>query len=312
MDMMQMRNGPSDPQSPAPPPLVTIGVALYNHERYIETCLQSLLGQTYPNLQIIVIDDGSPDRSYAVARRYLEQQGNPPHCTLFTRANRGMCNTLNEIARLAKGTYISFIGSDDYWMPGKIADQVAYLEAHPEITLVHSNSIKVNADGEPIKNMDYTNKINSGNVFKALVQRTGGINTPSHLFRTRVFNEIGYYDPSFRFEDTDFWLRLTKNHQVGFINAYHTYYRWHGGNLSSRRNALLFYHDELIRIYRKNIEDPNLRKQAIRRIHRKSFSKSLNAGRLGDAFSFLLKFINPECEKPTGDTPPEPAPPRAE
>lgn len=303
---------PVNPAGSRPLPLVTIGVALYNHERYIETCLQSLLAQTYPNLQIIVIDDGSPDRSHEVARRYLENQGSPPHCTLVTRPNRGMCNTLNEIARLAKGTYISFIGSDDYWMPGKIADQVAYLEAHPEITLVHSNSIRVNAAGEPIKNMDYSAKINSGNVFKALVQRTGGINTPSHLFRTGVFGEIGYYDPSFRFEDTDFWLRLTKDHLVGYINTYHTYYRWHGDNLSNRRNALLFYHEELIRIYRKNIEDPDLRRQAIRRIYRKSFSKSLNAGRLLDALSFLFKVINPGCGKPTGQMQPDSAPARTE
>lgn len=281
---------------PISPPLVTIGVALYNHERYIETCLESLLQQSYPNLQIIVIDDGSEDRSYEIARECCEQHGRRSDCTITTRANRGLCNTLNEIAKLAAGTYISFVGSDDYWMPNKIADQVAYLEAHPEITLVHSNSIKVDAAGKTLKKIDYSKRINSGNVFSALVRRTGGINTPSHLYRTSVYNDIGYYDPAFRFEDTDFWLRLTKNHQVGFINAFHTYYRWHGSNMSHGQNALLFYHDELIRIYRKNIDDKDLRKQAIRRVYRKSLSKSLKAGRPKEVWGYFLKFMNPDCD----------------
>jgi len=290
-----MRMDPSKQCSTAASPLVTIGVALYNHERYIETCLHSLLQQSYPNLQIIVIDDGSKDRSCDIARHYLEQHGQPFDCTFITRPNRGMCHTLNEIAKLATGTYISFVGSDDFWMPNKIADQVAYLEAHPDITLVHSNSIKVDADGNVLKTIDFSKKINSGNVFAALAQRTGGINAPSHLFRTCVFGEIGYYDPAFSFEDTDFWLRLAKHHEVGFINASHSCYRWHGSNLSDGQNALRFYHDELIRIYEKNIDDKDLRQQAIRRIYRKSLAKAVKAGQLKAAWGYLLKYRSPGC-----------------
>lgn len=274
-------------------PLVTIGIALYNHERYITTCLQSVLAQTYTNLRIIVIDDGSRDRSYEVARECLAQHGAHADCTITTRANRGMCNTLNEIAERATGKYISFIGSDDYWMPHKIADQVAYLEAHPEITLVHSNSIKVDADGNQLKSIDYSTKINSGNVYAALAQRTGGINTPSHLYRTSVYQDIGYYDPSFSFEDTDFWLRLAKHHQVGFLNTFHTYYRWHGNNLSHSRNALAFYYAELIRIYIKNIDDARLRRTAIRKIYLKCCRKSLQSGQLRDAWTYLLHYLQP-------------------
>ena len=178
-------------------------------------------------------------------------------------------------------------------MPDKISDQVAYLEAHPEITLVHSNSIKVDAVGRNLKNIDYSNRVNSGNVFAAIVQGTGGINTPSHLYRTSIYGEIGYYDPSFTFEDTDFWLRLTRNHLVGFINKFHTCYRWHGSNLSHSRNALAFYHEQVIRIFKKNIDDQTLLKQGIRRILRKSISKSLRLWRLKDAWTFFLRFARP-------------------
>lgn len=272
-------------------PLVTVGVALYNHQDYIEQCLASIVEQDYPNIELIVIDDGSKDNSYKVAREYLESQKHLSNYQIKTRPNKGMCNTLNEIARQASGQYISFIGSDDYWMTNKISEQVNFLEEHPECVLVHSNSIKVDADNNELKPLDYSKKINSGNVYEALIKRTGGINTPSHLFRTVIFEQIGYYDPQFRFEDTDFWLRLAKNHKVGYINKAHTYYRWHGDNLSDNKNALDFYYDELIRIYRKNIDDPHLKRIAIRKIHKKSVQKALKSGRVLDTLGYLTKYF---------------------
>lgn len=273
-------------------PLVTVGVALYNHQDYIEQCLASIVEQDYPNIELIVVDDGSKDNSYQVAKTYLESQKRLSNYQIKTRPNKGMCNTLNEIAQQASGQYISFIGSDDYWMPNKILEQVNFLEEHPECVLVHSNSIKVDADNNELKPIDYSNKINSGNVYEALIKRTGGINTPSHLFRTEIFGQIGYYDPQFRFEDTDFWLRLAKNHSVGYINKAHTYYRWHGDNLSDDKNALDFYYDELIRIYRKNIDDPALKRIAIRKIHKKSAQKALKSGRLLDTIRYLSRYFN--------------------
>lgn len=273
------------------PPLVTVGIALYNHADYIEQCLASVVAQTYRNIEIIVIDDGSTDGSYDVARRYLERQRLHVVFTVQTRKNQGMCHTLNQIAKKSKGKYISFVGSDDYWMERKIEDQVEFLEVYPELFLVHSNSIKVDSHGAEIKTIDYSKKINSGLVYEALIRRTGGINTPSHLYRTLLYKEIGYYDPSFRFEDTDFWLRLSKNHPIGFINKFHTYYRWHGDNLSNKSNALKFYYDELIRIYEKNISEDELRHYAIRKIYKKCVEKSIKSGKVPDALRYFVKYM---------------------
>ena len=232
---------------------MTIGVALYNHENYIEKCLESLINQTYINIEIIVIDDGSKDNSYTVAKQFLEKYSLNKNFYIQTRENRGMCNTLNEIAKKAKGKYISFIGSDDYWKLNKIYEQVDFLEENQDISLVHSNSIKIDNNNNNIGTIDLSQKENYGNLFKAIIYGTGGINTPSHLYRTSIYKEIGYYDPAYKFEDTDFWLRLTEHHKVGYINTYHTYYRWHGKNLSNSDNMLKFYYEELIKIYSKNI-----------------------------------------------------------
>ena len=148
--------------------LVTVGVALYNHEKYIVECLESIVNQTYRPIELIVIDDGSPDNSYAIARAYLESQDKLSQYTIKSRPNQGMCNTLNEIAKMAQGEFISFVGSDDFWGVEKIADQVAYLENHPEVVLVHSNSYRIDGEGNRIMAVDYRTKQNSGMIFEAM------------------------------------------------------------------------------------------------------------------------------------------------
>ena len=271
--------------------IVTVGVALYNHEKYIIKCLESIVKQSYNNIELIVIDDGSKDNSFQVAKDYLENQDYNKNYKIYTRPNKGMCNTLNEIAQQSSGKYISFIGSDDYWMVNKIEEQMEFLENNPDIVLVHSNSIKVDENDKEIGFLDYSSKENSGNIFKSIIFGKGGINTPSHLYKTEIYNTIGYYDASLKFEDTDFWLRLTKVFKIGFINKYHTYYRWHGGNLSDSKNILHFYNEELIKIYKKNIDDKNLKKYAILKMYRKSFLRAMRSLEFKYFFKYIYKYL---------------------
>lgn len=270
--------------------LVTVGIALYNHENYIVKCLESVVKQSFYNIELIVIDDGSSDNSFEIAKKYLDNQDFNKNYKIYTQPNKGMCNTLNEIAQQAKGKYISFIGSDDYWMSNKIEQQVLFLENNPDVALVHSNSIKVDKYNNEIGFLDYSLKKNSGKLFKSIIFGKGGINTPSHLYRTEIYSEIGYYDSTLKFEDTDFWLRLTKIYNVGFINESHTYYRWHGQNLSDEKNKLVFYNDEIVKIFNKNIENPELKKRAILRIYRKSYLLALRTFEIKYIIKYLYKY----------------------
>lgn len=273
-------------------PLVTVGIALYNHERFIVECVKSVLQQSYTPVELLIVDDGSADKSFSTIEKFLksdEASTSQVSVDLRSQANQGMCNTLNNIARRAQGKYISFLGSDDFWMSDKLHDQVEFLEKNPELTLVHSNSIKVDGAGNKLKTIDYSQKENSGYLFEALVTRSGGINTPSHLYRRSIYDEIGYYDPTYSFEDTDFWLRLTREHAVGFIDKVHTAYRWHGDNLSKGSNALKFYNEELISIYQKNIQDPQLLKTATLKIYKKSIVKALKGFQFGSALDYAQR-----------------------
>ncbi len=271
--------------------LVTVGVALYNHEQYIVQCLESIISQTYKNIELIVIDDCSPDNSFEVAKNYLENQDFNKNYKIYTRPNKGMCNTLNEIAKQSTGKYISFIGSDDSWMLNKIEDQVKYLEENSKYMLVHSNSQVIDNNDNQKNILDYSVKKNTGYLFDSIIEGKGGINTTSHLYKTEVYEKIGYYDPNLKFEDTDFWLRLTKYYEVGYINKIHTYYRWHEENLSGSKNLLKFYNEELIEIFKKNIDDKVLEKIVILKMYRKSFLRAFRTLQVKYFFKFLLKYI---------------------
>lgn len=254
--------------------LITIGIALYNHEKYIKECLESIINQTYDNIEIIVIDDGSKDNSYQVAKEVLESQTKRPYI-IKTRPNIGMCNTLNEIIELASGEYISFIGSDDFWREDKITKQARYLDENPEVALVHCNSYLVDDNSKIYAEFDCSDRKVEGSLFEGLIFGGAVINTPGHLYRTSVYEKIGKYDPQFRWEDTDFWQRLTKVYKVGFINEFLTYYRRHGENLSKDDNLLEFINDEVVKMYHKNIDNPILLKKAVIKMHRKSFLRAL-------------------------------------
>lgn len=110
------------------------------------------------------------------------------------------------------------------------------------------------------------------------------------MYRTSVYTKIGQYDPQFRFEDTDFWLRLTKAFEVGFIDEKLSYYRIHRDNLSGSDNLLKFYNDEIVKIYQKNVDDPVLLKQASMRIYRKSFLRALRSGKIRHFVKYLYRY----------------------
>ena len=259
-------------------PLVTVGIPLYNHEKYIVQCLDSIVKQTYKNIQLIVIDDGSSDNSYKIAKEYLENQEYNRNYKIIKQVNQGICKTYNKIAEQAQGKYISFLGSDDYWFLDKIETEVEFLEKKPQYALVYSNAIKIDGEGKKIGERNYNDKENSGYLFEAIVKGTGWIDQVANLMRVSVYDSIGYYNEKLKCEDIDFWLRLTKNFEVGFINKFHSYYRWHGGNFSNKKNGGLF-HDEIIHIYKKNIDDLELKKYALAKMYRKVFLKAFQRGK---------------------------------
>jgi glycosyltransferase involved in cell wall biosynthesis len=121
-------------------PLVSVVIPLFNKENYVKATLQSVVNQTYSEIELVIIDDASTDGSYHVVHEYLRSHtGRFRNVTVKTRANTGQTGARNEGVLQSKGEFVSFLDADDVWHPEKIEEQVRYLKVHQEIGLVFCN-----------------------------------------------------------------------------------------------------------------------------------------------------------------------------
>ena len=110
-------------------------IPLYNAERYISRTLQSVLSQSYKNIEIIIVDDESPDDSVKVCQQFTD-----PRIKIIHQKNRGLAGSRNTGIRNASGEYIAFMDADDIWLPEKLAKHIAHLENNPEVGVSFSRS----------------------------------------------------------------------------------------------------------------------------------------------------------------------------
>jgi len=196
-------------------PLVTVVAVCYNHSKYVVECLESIRQQTYSCIQLIVMDDASPDESVHIIEKWIE--GNAIDC-LFIRnsANRGICRTLNEALGFAKGKYVSIVSADDVLLPDKLRQQVAEMEELPEnIGVLYSEAWQMDVSGNPVPSMFIESQgrfrnLPDGDIFSTLVDGNF-IPALTTLIRRSCFETVGVYDERLCYEDWDMWLRIAQH-----------------------------------------------------------------------------------------------------
>jgi alpha-1,3-rhamnosyltransferase len=224
-------------------PLVTIFISSYNHERYIEQTIQSVLHQSYRPIELIVIDDGSSDRCPAIIERLSKEHG----FQFRSQANRGLAVTLNLGLSLAQGKYFCPLGSDDLMLPPKTELQVAYMEAHPEVAVCGSNVLAVDEYGHPIARHQRNLPARVMDFDDIFSNRQPAIAASTAMLRTDVLKSVGGYDVNIRLEDFALWLKLTHSgHRIGALEEVLLHYRKHPSN--NYRN-LRMMHQSLMQTY---------------------------------------------------------------
>lgn len=224
-------------------PLVSVLVPLYNHEAYIGCCLDSILADTYSNKEIIVIDDGSRDNSAHVVRQWQKSHAHQlgGEFTFVSRENQGISRTLNELITRSRGSYITFVSSDDFLLADSIRVRMDYLLANPAKGLVLCDYSVVDRDGailypSGIEGFYRGNKrclTHDDLIAYELIYRWS-IAGPVYLYRKNVFREIGGYDEQLIVEDWDMCLKMAARDLVGFVNFPGAAYRLHGANVVSQ------------------------------------------------------------------------------
>lgn len=219
-------------------PLVSVIVPSYNHEKYIGQCISSILDQTYKNIQLIVIDDGSTDSSPLI----LKELSGRYNFVYEARANHGLTKTLNyAIKKYATGEYIAAVGSDDYWHPKKIASQVSFMQQHPTCGMCCSMAYVVDDNNNPERLLG--DGIKDSDVELSSLLLINKIPAVTALYIKIIFDTAGGYDESLYFEDWDLWLTIASQSKIGIIREPLAFYRKHSANMSAK--SLLMVNDQI-------------------------------------------------------------------
>ncbi|OYZ76249.1 MULTISPECIES: glycosyltransferase [unclassified Polaromonas] len=231
-------------------PLVSVIVPSYNHERYIQECIESIANQTYENIELIVIDDGSNDSSIRILKNLEKLYG----FTLLLQDNKGLASTLNlGIKKMAHGEFIATCASDDYWMPDKIEKQIVFLLNNNQYPMCYGKTYYVDENSKILSKEDKSNNgLKGGWIFDDIF--TFKLHPPvNYLFRKEIFDKIGLYDESLFAEDYDMNLRIASDYEIGFINEYIGYYRINGGKEKlALKECINDSHLKTIEKYKKN------------------------------------------------------------
>ena len=136
-------------------PLVSVVIPSYNHAKFVQKTLLSVVGQTYPRMQIIVVDDASLDSSPAIISEFAKANQIE---VVLRKQNGGLVSALNEGLALAKGKYVAFLASDDFWESQKIEKQVAVIDIDEKMQMVFTEGFEVDEVGNILAPIKYTNR----------------------------------------------------------------------------------------------------------------------------------------------------------
>jgi glycosyltransferase involved in cell wall biosynthesis len=208
-------------------PLVSVVIASYNMARYMALAVESALNQTYRNVEVLVIDDGSTDDTPAVIARFSVDD----RVRYISQRNRGQAAAKNRGIRAARGDYIAFLDADDYWAPERLALQVPLLMQSNKTGVVYSRLRYIDEAGNESSISD--NELFRGKVSGALFVRNF-IAFGTSLVRRECFERMGGFDESLRMGiDYDLWLRISTEYDFDYIDRPLLYYRRWSGQMSN-------------------------------------------------------------------------------
>jgi glycosyltransferase involved in cell wall biosynthesis len=200
-------------------PLVTIVTPSYNQGRFIRQTIESVLSQSYPNIEYIVVDALSTDETAAVCAEYAGR------LRFISEKDRGQSDAINKGFRLARGEYVAWLNSDDVFLPGAIERAVEAFEEDPSLGAVYGEGYQIDIDGRVKQRFEVTEPFN---LWK-LVYLSDYILQQTVFFRRSVFAEVGLIDEALYYGmDWDILIRIGKSHMLRYLPCYMGSIREHG------------------------------------------------------------------------------------
>lgn len=218
-------------------PLISVVIPNYNYGCYLPQAIDSALEQSYPNIEVIVVDDGSTDDSEAVLRRYGKR------VRWFQQRHQGVSAARNCGIQESRGEFVAFLDADDMWRPAKLERQVELLR-NPAVGMVYCGVQHINASGQPLGTNVSGRR---GRVLKelALLRAPGvPVGGSSVLVRKECFERTGCFDVALSTSaDWDMCRRIACHYEIEIVREPLVLYRLHDSSM--HRNVDVFEHDML-------------------------------------------------------------------
>lgn len=273
--------------------LVTVIAVCYNHEKWVWETLESIRAQTYPHIQLIIMDDCSRDSSVKTIEQWMTETKFAchfiPHST-----NQGLCKTLNEALSHAQGEYIAIIATDDIWFENHLEDRINHFKRNSNnIAVIYGEAILIDEKGVKLSQQfgemypKHHSDINTS-YFDSLVHNNF-ICAPSAVIRHSSLGNVGLYDETLSYEDWDMWLRLSKHYGFRLSPIITTKYRIVQNSLSRSLGEETM--KTAYNLISKHLKDCELTNQQKRLIRNKLYeiTKMLYLGDYKDIRPILIK-----------------------
>jgi glycosyltransferase involved in cell wall biosynthesis len=212
-------------------PLVSVVITTYNRTEYIERAVESALKQTYKNIEVIIVDDASTDKTPEILSKISKKDQRI--IILTNEKNLDLVRTLNRGIKIAKGKYIARLDDDDFWCgTKKLEKQVNFLEMNPEYNLVGGGIIKIDKEGK--ETARYLSPENDKDIRKVILVNNVFVHS-TVLFRRNIFEKLGGYNEQFVVgQDIELWLKMGKIGKFYNFQEFFVYYLDHEYDGSSR------------------------------------------------------------------------------
>lgn len=217
-------------QAPSIQPPVDAIITCHDYGRFLGAAIESVLAQSYPNLTVLVVDDGSTDDTAAVAARYAARGVRYLH---GQRGGAGQAR--NRGLRATSAPLVAFLDADDAWLPHRVAAGVAHLERHPDAALVAAHSFACDEAMQPTSVVHALRGPACGMVLDALLVHNVVLNPSSVLVRRTALEAAGGFSEIPIGQDWDTWLEIAKRFPIGFIDEVVALVRRHSGSITPRQ-----------------------------------------------------------------------------
>jgi glycosyltransferase involved in cell wall biosynthesis len=189
-------------------PLVSIVTPSFNQAPYIQETIESVINQRYPHIEYIIIDGGSTDSTIDILRQYTDK------LRWYSEPDEGQTDAINKGFRLATGSIMAWLNSDDVYLPDTVGAIVQHFMDYPEDMFVYGDVLAMNASGKEFGRRHHVKQTD----FKMLLYGVDAIVQPGSFWRREVWTQLGELDTSLNFVmDYEYWLRVAQHHRLKYL-----------------------------------------------------------------------------------------------